>query len=133
MNPGKIRRMARIEQFISGDAEGYLKIARYYRSDYLGLHLIRNFFLVTIGYILLIALYLLRNGVELLDNIYTQDIQSMAVGWIAGYVVVLAAYTVLTYVVCSVRFARAKKIERYVDHQLEKMQEKYEPEDGTQK
>lgn len=132
MNPGKIRRMARIEQFTSGDAQEYLKIARYYRSDYLGLHLIRNFFLVTIGYILLIALYLLRNGVELLNNIYTQDLWSLAVGWIAGYVLILAAYTVLTYVVCSVRFAKAQKMERYLDHQLEKMQEKYEPDDDVQ-
>ena len=133
MNPGKIRRMAKIEQFTSGDAQGYLKIARYYRSDYLGLHLIRNFFLMTIGYILLIALYLLRNGVELLDNIYTHNLPGMAVSWIAGYVILLAVYTVLTYVVCSLRFAKAKKMERYLDHQLEKMQQKYEPEDQTGK
>lgn len=130
MNPGKIRRMAKIEQFISGDAQEYLKIARYYRSDYLGLHMIRNFFLVTVGYILLMALYLLRNGVELLDNIYSLDLWSLAAGWIAGYVVLLAAYTALTYIVCSVRFAKAQKMERYLDHQLEKMQEKYEPEES---
>lgn len=133
MNPGKIRRMAKIEQFTANDAEGYLQIARYYRSDYLGLHLIRNFFLVTIGYILLIALYLLRNGEELLDNIYVQDLQGTAVGWIAGYVAVLAIYSALTYLVYSVRFAKAQKMERYLDHQLEKMQQKYEPEEDTGK
>ena len=129
MNPGKIRRMARIEQFTSGEAQEYLKIARYYRSDYIGLHLIRNFFLVTIGYVLLIALYLLRNGVELLDTIYTRNLPGMAVGWIAGYVILLSVYTVLTYTVCSLRFAKAKKMERYLDHQLEKMQQKYEPDE----
>ena len=57
----------------------------------------------------------------------------MAVSWIAGYVILLAVYTVLTYVVCSLRFAKAKKMERYLDHQLEKMQQKYEPEDQTGK
>ena len=31
--------------------------------------------------------------------------------------------------VCSLRFAKAKKMERYLDHQLEKMQQKYEPDE----
>ena len=133
MNPGKIRRMAKIEQFASTEAEGYLKIARYYRSDYIGLHLIRNFFLVTIGYILLIVLYLLRNGMEILDTIYTLNLKGMAVGWIGGYVILLAIYSVLTYTVCSLRFSKAKKMERYLDHQLEKMQQKYEPDENDGK
>lgn len=133
MNPGKIRRMTRIEQFTAGDAEGYLRIARYYRSDYLGMHLIRNFFLVTIGYILLMALYLLRNGVEILDTIYTRNLPGMITGWIVGYVLLLTLYSVLTYVVCSVRFSKAKKMERYLDRQLEKMQKKYEPEEESEK
>ncbi len=133
MNPGKIRRMAKIEQFASSEAGGYLKIARYYRSDYIGLHLVRNFFLVTIGYILLIALYLLRNGVELLDTVYTLNLQGMAAGWIVGYVILLIVYSVLTYALCSLRFARAKKMERYLDHQLEKMQQKYEPDKDEEK
>ena len=84
---------------------------------------------MTIGYVLLIALYLLRNGVELLDTIYTRNLPGMAVGWIAGYVILLILYTVLTYTVCSLRFAKAKKMERYLDHQLEKMQQKYEPDE----
>ncbi len=131
MNPGKIRKMTKIEQFTSGDKEGYLKIARYYRSDYIGLHLIRNFFLVTIGYIFVIALYLLRNGEELLNNIYSQDLRALITGWIVKYVLVLILYSVLTYLICSVRHAKAQKMERYLDHQLEKMQQKYEPDEET--
>ena len=92
----------------------------------------RNFFLVTIGYILLIALYLLRNGVEILDTIYTRNIPTMITVWIVGYVLLLALYSVLTYMICSLRFSKAKKMERYLDHQLEKMQQKYEPEEDSE-
>ncbi len=133
MNAGKIRRMAKIEQFIEKESDDHLKTARYYRSDYLGLQLIRNFFLVTIGYLLVMALYFLRHGMAMLDHLYIQDIGRLSLGWIAGYIVVLAVYTLLTYTIYSLRFAKAQKMERFLDHQLEKMQEKYEPDSQTHK
>ena len=126
LNAGKIRRMARIEQFVEKESDDHLKTARYYRSDYLGLQLIRNFFLVTIGYVLVMILYFLRNGMDILDHVYVQDLGRMSLSWIAGYVIILAIYSLLTYTICSLRFAKAQKMERYLDHQLEKMQEKYE-------
>ena len=126
LNAGKIRRMARIEQFIEKESDDHLKTARYYRSDYLGMHLIRNFFLVTMGYVLVMILYFLRNGMDILDHVYVQDLGRMSLSWIAGYVIILALYSLLTYTICSLRFAKAQKMERYLDHQLEKMQEKYE-------
>lgn len=126
LNAGKIRRMARIEQFVEKESSDHLKTARYYRSDYLGLQLIRNFFLVTVGYVLVMVLYFLRNGMDMLDHVYVQDLGRMSLSWIAGYVIVLAVYSLLTYTICSLRFAKAQKMERYLDHQLEKMQEKYE-------
>lgn len=126
LNAGKIRRMARIEQFVEKESSDHLKTARYYRSDYLGLQLIRNFFLVTVGYVLVMVLYFLRNGMDMLDHVYVQDLGRMSLSWIAGYVIVLAIYSLLTYTICSLRFAKAQKMERYLDHQLEKMQEKYE-------
>lgn len=133
MNAGKIRRMAKIEQFIEKESDDHLKTARYYRSDYLGLQLIRNFFLVTIGYLLVMALYFLRHGMAMLDHLYIQDIGRMALSWIAGYIIVLAVYTLLTYMIYSLRFAKAQKMERFLDHQLEKMQEKYEPDSREHK
>ena len=125
MNPGKIRRMARIEKFVDKEAADHLKTARYYRSDYLGLLLIRNFFLVTIGYILIITLYLLRNGEDLLNQIYTIHVAQLAYSWVIAYVVLLIAYSVLCYLIGSFRHSKARKMERYVDSQLEKLQEKY--------
>ena len=133
MNAGKIRRMAKIEQFIAKESDDHLKTARYYRSDYLGLQLIRNFFLVTIGYLLVMALYFIRHGMAMLDHLYIQDIGRLSLGWIAGYIIVLAVYTLLTYTIYSLRYAKAQKMERFLDHQLEKMQEKYEPDSRGQK
>ena len=79
------------------------------------------------------ALYFMRHGMAMLDHLYIQDIGRLSLGWIAGYIIVLAVYTLLTYTIYSLRYAKAQKMERFLDHQLEKMQEKYEPDSRGQK
>ena len=45
----KIRLMTKLARYESGEGKEELRIARYYRSDYIGLALFRNFFLASIG------------------------------------------------------------------------------------
>ena len=52
VNEEKVKIMNRLAMYEHGEGRKYLPVSRYYRSDYIGLALIRNFFLVTIGYIL---------------------------------------------------------------------------------
>ena len=51
VNEEKVKIMNRLAMYEHGEGRKYLPVSRYYRSDYIGLALIRNFFLVTIGYI----------------------------------------------------------------------------------
>lgn len=122
MDVKKIRRMVKVERLICRDAHEELKIARYYRSDYLGMMLLKNFFLITVGYMILIGLYLAEKGDALLEGIYVSNLTFMITVGIGGYVLLLLLYSALTYMICTLRFARAKKLERYLDHQLEIMQ-----------
>ena len=52
VNEEKVKIMNRLAMYEHGEGRKYLPVSRYYRSDYIGLALIRNFFLVTIGYVL---------------------------------------------------------------------------------
>lgn len=130
MDVKKIRRMVKVERLICRDAHEELKIARYYRSDYLGMMLLKNFFLVTVGYMILIGLYLAVNGDALLEGLYVSDLALMITMGIGGYVFLLALYSVVTYMICTLRFAKAKKLERYLDRQLELLQEEDNIEKG---
>lgn len=132
MDESKIRRMIRIEKLVRKDARGELKIARYYRSDYLGMMLLKNFFLVTVGYILFLGLYLVMHGDAILDDIYGANLRAMVVVWVGGYVFLLAFYTVVSYMICTLRFMRAKKLERYLDHQLQLLQGEDEQDDDSE-
>ena len=52
----KVRTMIELARYEEGEGKEDLRIRRFYRGDYLTVQLIKNWFLTTISYILLLAL-----------------------------------------------------------------------------
>ena len=125
----KIRLMTKLARYESGEGKEELRIARYYRSDYIGLALIKNFFLVTIGYGLILALIAAYNLEYLLDNVYKMDLVSLGVVVLAGYVGTLVVYTLLTYIQYTVKYHRAKKSVKEYYSQLTRLEKIYNREE----
>ena len=92
LNEEKIKIMNKLAMYEQGEGKKYLPVSRYYRSDYIGLAMIKNFFLVTIGYCLILA------GIAA----YFAEV-------ILGYVAVLVLFSVLTYIQYTVKYHKAKK------------------------
>ena len=46
LNEEKVKIMTELAMYEEGEGKKYLPVSRYYRSDYIGLALIKNFFLV---------------------------------------------------------------------------------------
>ena len=90
-----------------------------------GLALIKNFFLVTIGYALAIAAVAVYFGEYLMENIHKMNLVSMGIYIIVGYAVVLVVYSVLTYIQYSVRYYKAKKSVREYYTQLTELSKIY--------
>lgn len=109
LNEEKVKVMNKLAMYEKGEGSKYLPVSKYYRSDYIGLALIKNFFLVTIGYGLILAGIAAYFGEYLMDNIHKMDLVSMGIYILVGYVIVLGAYSVLTYIQYSIRYHRAKK------------------------
>ena len=55
INEEKVKIMDRLAVYEKQEGRKYLPVSKYYRSDYIGLALIKNFFLVTIGYGLILT------------------------------------------------------------------------------
>ena len=125
----KIRLMTKLARYESGEGKEELRIARYYRSDYIGLALIKNFFLVTIGYGLILALIAAYNLEYLLDNVHKMDLVSLGVVVLAGYVGTLVVYTLLTYIQYTVKYHRAKKSVKEYYSQLTRLEKIYNREE----
>ena len=102
INEEKVKIMDRLALYEKQEGRKYLPVSKYYRSDYIGLALIKNFFLVTIGYGLILAL--------------------IAVG-------TLVVYTLLTYIQYTVKYHRAKKSVKEYYSQLTRLEKIYNREE----
>ena len=109
VNEEKVKVMTKIAMYEQGEGKKYLPISKYYRSDYIGLALIKNFFLVTIGYLLLVAAVAVYYVEYLMDNIHKMNLVAVGIYIIAGYVAALIVYSALTYIQYSVKYYKAKK------------------------
>lgn len=129
INEKKVKVMTGLAMYENGAGKKFLPVSKYYRSDYIGLALIKNFFLVTIGYVLIAAAVGVYYGDYLLENIHKMDLVSLGIEILIGYVAVLAAYSVLTYIQYTVKYHRAKKSVRNYYAELTELNKVYARED----
>ena len=129
VNEEKVRIMTNLAMYEQGEGKKHLPISRFYRSDYLGNALIKNFFLVTIGYFLILASTAAYFGEYLMENIHKMNLISTAAYIIIGYAVVVVLYTLITYIRFSVKYYQAKKSVKEYFAELNKLNKMYECEE----
>ena len=118
VNEEKVKIMNRLAMYEHGEGRKYLPVSRYYRSDYIGLALIRNFFLVTIGYVLGLAGVAAYFSEYLMDNVNKINLVKVGIYIIVGYLIVLVVYSILKYF-------RAKKSVREYYQDLTRLEKIY--------
>ena len=97
----KIKKMHKLAVYESGEGKQHLAISNYYRSDYIGLALIKNFFLTTIGYALLLMGWAGYKSDYLMNNLHRMNLPLLVVAVLGGYIILLVVYSVLTYIYCT--------------------------------
>ncbi|MDY4693988.1 MAG: hypothetical protein SO401_10700, partial [Blautia sp.] len=100
-----------------------------YRSDYIGLAMIKNFFLVTIGYVLALAGVGAYFGNYLMENIHKMNLVTLGIDILIGYLAVLVIFSVLTYIQYSIKYRRAKKSVKLYYEELTKLNRIYSREE----
>lgn len=129
----KIKKMHKLAVYESGEGKQHLAISNYYRSDYIGLALIKNFFLTTIAYALLLMGWVGYRSDYLMNNLHRMNLPLLVVAALGGYIILLVVYSVLTYIYCTVKYAKAQKgIQEYYKAlgQLKKIYDREERRNG---
>jgi hypothetical protein len=125
INEEKVKIMTKLAMYEKGEGKKHLPISRYYRSDYIGLALIKNFFLVTIGYGLILTVLAVYFSEYLMSNIHKMDLVVAGAYVIGGYIIVLAAYSIMTYIQYSVKYFQAKRSVRKYYEDLTRLNKIY--------
>ena len=122
----RIRQMTKLAFFEKEEEKNALRIGRYFRSDYIGKELLKNFIQASIGYVLVVAVMALYHIEWLVDEIDTVDLQVAAGCLIASYLCFLAVYSIAVYVISTIRYQRAQKKLKGYGKELDELQRMYD-------
>lgn len=126
LNEEKIKLMTNISMFEKREGKRIFPINRYFRGDYVSSHILRSFLGYTLCWMLGAVIWGLYHVEALLSNVLLDnvwEILRMSGSW---YVIGLAAYLIITFVVYSKRYHYANRgIKVYVS-KLKRLDKRYE-------
>ena len=122
----RIRQMTKLAFFEKEEEKNALRIGRYFRSDYIGKELLKNFIQASIGYVLVVVVMAFYHIEWLVDEIDTVDLQVAAGCLIASYLCFLAVYSIAVYVISTICYQRAQKKLKGYGKELDELQRMYD-------
>lgn len=122
----RIRQMTKLAFFEKEEEKNALRIGHYFRSDYIGKELLKNFIQASIGYVLVVVVMAFYHIEWLVDEIDTVDLQVAAGCLIASYLCFLAVYSIAVYVISTICYQRAQKKLKGYGKELDELQRMYD-------
>ncbi len=117
--------MTRMASYERGEGRENVKIGNYFRADYIALQILKAIICAIISFGILFGLYLLCNFEELLENLYKMDLLAFGREILTYLVAMVGGYAVLTYIIATWRYAKAKKSLKCYYHNLKKLNSFY--------
>ena len=105
----RIYQMTRLAIFEKNHKDQLDGARMYFRSDYIGRHMIKNGFRITVAFILVLIGWGLYNSETLIVDITKIDVQALVSRIIFAYAVALSVFLVITYAIYRVRYERARQ------------------------
>lgn len=104
-------------------------VQRYFRSDYIGRVMIKNGFRITAAFLLVLTGWGLYNAETLIVDITKIDVKALGAQILFLYAVVMCLFLLITYIVQTVRYARAKQDLYQYREMLRKLEKEYRTEE----
>lgn len=113
----RIKLMTKMAAYEEKEGKTYMSIGSYFRSDYMGMQVLRSIISATLAYLIVCGLYIYYHMETLLQDIYKMDLMVLGKQVLFYYVIFVAVYALLTYIIYSFRYSRAKRsLKRYYRH-----------------
>ena len=126
LNEERIILMTHLAAYETNEGKKNVKIDHYFRSDYIALQVLKSIVCAIIAYGIMFGLYMLCNFEEFMENLYKMDLLAFAKDVLMYLVAVVGGYAVLTYIICTWRYAAAKKSLKCYYHNLKKLNSLYQ-------
>ena len=126
----RIKLMTKMAAYEENEGKKYMSNGSYFRSDYMGMQVIRSVICGTLAFFLLAGLYVYYHFETMMQDIYKMDLLLLGRRVLFYYIVFIAAYSVITYVIYSFRYSRAKRSLKHYYYHLKQLAAIYDIEKG---
>ena len=126
----RIKLMTKMAAYEENEGKKYMSIGSYFRSDYMGMQVIRSVISGTLAFFLLAGLYVYYHFETMMQDSYKMDLLRLGRRVLFYYIVFIAAYSVITYVIYSFRYSRAKRSLKHYYYHLKQLAAIYDIEKG---
>lgn len=127
----RIKLMTKMAAYEEKEGKRYMSIGSYFRSDYMGMQVIKSVIYATIAFFLVAGFYLYYHFETFMQDIYKKDLLAMGRQVLLYYVIFTAAYALITYIVYSFRYSKAKRSLKRYYHHLKQLAAIYDIEKGN--
>lgn len=121
INEQRVILMTRLASYEKGEGKKNVKIGNYFRSDYIAIQILKAVISASLAFGIVFALYVLYDFETFMQDLYKIDLFAFARNIVIYYAAFVLGYGILTYIVCTWRYAKAKKSLKVYYHNLKKL------------
>lgn len=125
LNEERVVLMTKMAAFEEHEGKRSLDIGSYFRSDYIGWQVLKSIISATIAFVVVFAMYIFYDFEIFMTDIYKMDLLEFAKNVLFYYLGTVGVYALISYIVYTVRYSRAKKNLRVYYMNLHKLSSMY--------
>ncbi len=122
----RIKLMTRMASFEDNDGKKAIPVCEFFRSDYVGLHMLLSAVYATLAFAIVTAVNLFCGMESFLSDFYKTDFVAFGKELLNKYLVVLAVFVAVSFLVYSYRYTKARKSTRTYQKALKRLSMMYE-------
>ena len=105
----RVKLMTRMASFEDNEGKEYASASTHFRGDYVGAQVLKAVICATIAYMIAFGVYIYYNYETFMTDIYKMDIWAFATSALKWYAVVVVVYSVIVYIVFSIKYTKARQ------------------------
>ncbi|MBQ8189572.1 MAG: hypothetical protein IJZ44_07305 [Lachnospiraceae bacterium] len=126
INQERIQLMTKLASYEENEGKKHIAIGSFFRSDYIGLQIIKSILGATVAYCIVFGLYIFYDFEFFMQDIYKMDLLEFGKNVLFYYFIFVVVYSVIAYIVFSYKYHKAKKNLKKYYHHLKQLNAMYD-------
>ena len=128
LNEERIKLMTKMAAYEADEGKKNVAIGNYFRGDYIGLQVIKYIISSTIAFVIVFGLFVFYDFEVFMSDIYKMDLLGFGRTVITAYLIFVAVYALISYMIYTYRYAKARKSLKMYYNNLKKLAYLYDKE-----